>query len=305
MSDLTVDVTTSELIYGLGTIATATLELGAGFTVTGAGDSVLAGALVIDGGGEFLAEHGIVQLNGAVTNNSMLEAQNGATIDVAGNIGGTGSIVVDGATVNAAGSVASTQAITIEGAGVVHLAQAEGGQVTFVGAGMLALDAAPASGMTVSNFGTGDSIDLTNLAYSASETLSWNSSTNTLTIIDGGTSESIKFGEGHGVGDFALAADPLGTGGTDIVYTNTSLNYASAVSDTVVPLSGLDHFMGGINNAGVAIVTSDTQDYFFINGHLVALSGAPGNNTGGIGGFFASGINDFPGNCPDWNQRSG
>ena len=208
----TVDVTASESIYGLGTMTTATLEIGAGgiLSVTGTGNSVLAGALTIDNGGELLAQNGIVQLSGAVTNNSVLEAQNGAVIDVAGNIGGTGSLVVDGGYVNIAGSVAGTQAITIEGAGVVHLAQAEGGQITFAGAGMLALDAAPASGLTVHNFGLGDSIDLTNLAYSSGETLSWNSSTNTLTIIDGGTSESIKFGEGHSVGDFALTADPLG-----------------------------------------------------------------------------------------------
>ncbi len=84
---------------------------------------------------------------------------------------------------------------------------------------MLVLDDAPASGMTVHDFGLGDSIVLTNLAYSASATLSWNTSTNTLTVTsESSTSESIHFGESHSLSDFALTVDPLGTGGIDIAY---------------------------------------------------------------------------------------
>ena len=108
---------------------------------------MLDGALVIGPGGEFLVQKGDVELNGAVTNDALIEAQDGAVIDLAGTIGGSGTIVVDGAYLNAQVSVIATQAITIEGAAVVHLTQPEGGQITFSGAGMLALDAAPAGGV--------------------------------------------------------------------------------------------------------------------------------------------------------------
>ena len=284
----TVNVTASQSIYGLGSMATAALNLTNTLDVTGTGNSVIAGALVTAGSGQLLAEHGTVQLNGAVTNNAVIEAENGATITIAGNVTGAGALVVDGGYLNAAGSVAGTQAITITGAGVAHLSQAAGGHITFLGAGMLALDAVPSSGMTVNNFGLGDSIVLTNLSYSASATLSWNISTNTLTVNNGSTSESIKFGEGHSLSDFALAADPLGSGGTDIVYSH-GIYYGGAVSYAAVPnsalldgvLNGLNKssFIGGINDAGVAVVNDQNHSYFYVNGHLVPITGAPVNDS--------------------------
>ena len=158
----------------------------------------------------------------------MIEAQSGGTINIASNVTGTGSLVVDGGRLNVTGSVAGTQAITIDGAGVVRLAQIQSGDITFEGAGMLVLDDAPASGLTVHDFGLGDSIVLANLAYSAATTLSWNTSTNTLTVTsESGASESIHFAESHILSDFALTADPLGTGGIDIVYNNSLIDYAS------------------------------------------------------------------------------
>jgi hypothetical protein len=279
----TVDVTQPESIYGIGSIATATLKLDSTFTVTGSGDSVLSGALIIDNGAEFLAKNGEVDLNGAVTNNSTLQVQDGALVQIAGGIAGTGNIVVDGGHLNVQGAVAATQAITIEGAGVVHLAQAEGGSVTFSGAGLLALDAAPALGMTVHNFGSGDSIDLTNLTYSSGATLNWDQASDTLTVNNGSTSESIHFGEAHSASDFVLEADPLGSGGTDIVYANPALNYSNAVSDSS-PAGSTGLVAGGINNMGVALfskqtIAGDTPQYFYFNGHLIQVSGAPTNDS--------------------------
>ncbi len=70
-----------------------------------------------------MAESGTVHLNGAVINNAVIKAQSGATLNIASNVTGTGSLVADGGHLNITGSVAGTQAITIDGAGVVHLAQ--------------------------------------------------------------------------------------------------------------------------------------------------------------------------------------
>ena len=56
----TVNVTTSQSIYGLGTMATATLNLTDTLDVTGTGNSVIAGALVTAGSGALAgrARHG-------------------------------------------------------------------------------------------------------------------------------------------------------------------------------------------------------------------------------------------------------
>jgi FecR protein len=299
----TVTVTGSTAtIYGLGTISTATLDVTAALVVNGYGDSMLAGALKLDGG-TLVAEHGQIELNGAVANNvGLLQVQKGADVNVAGGITGTGSIFVDGAQLNVQGTVAATQAITITGAAVVHLGQAEAGQVTFAGAGMLALDAASASGMVVHNFGLGDSIDLTNLANTGGVGLNWDAAHNTLTVHNGtGASETIQFAEGHSVGDFALTADPLGSGGLDIVYANASFSYGGATGYSVVPLPGIIYHMGGINDAGIALVTGEvvsgspavgvSDNYFYVNGHLVSLPGSPMSSSFNVGERI-SGINN-------------
>jgi hypothetical protein len=291
----TVHVDATETIYGLGTDATATLDVQAPLTVNGTGDSVLAGEVDIDPGSTLVAEHGEIDLNGKFVNNGLLQVQNGAVVDVAGNVTGTGELFADGAKIIVNGDTAASQSIVIQGAGVVYLAKPEGSQVTFQGPGMLALGAVPASGMTVHNFGLGDSIDLTNLAWSSSVTKSWNSANDTLTISNGSTSETIRFAEAHSLSDFAMTADPLGTGGIDIVYNNSSLSYGSATSSTVVPLSGNvpTNVIGGINDAGVAIVTGgDGSVHLVENGHVVSVAGAPTADHGGTGEYFASDINN-------------
>jgi hypothetical protein len=291
----TVQVTDTESVYGLGTMSTATLEIGSSgdLLVSGTGNSGIAGALTIDTNGEFVAQHGTVHLNGAVTNNSLIAAQLGATIDIANGVSGTGTIVADGAVVNVAGSLASTQAITIEGASVVHLAQAEAGSISFSGAGMLALDAAPAGGMTVHNFSIGDSIDLTNVAF-AGATLAM--SGNTLTIHNGAVSESINFAEAHSLSDFTLAAGPLG--GTDIVYNDPALSYTHAVSDTVLSLDTNSHTLGGINDSDVAFITGNksggtvADDYWYVNGNLISFHDEALNNASGplLAGISNTGV---------------
>jgi hypothetical protein len=288
----TVHVDANETVYGLGSDATATLDVKAPLIVDGAGDSVLAGEVDIDQGGVLVAEHGEIDLNGKFVNNGLLQVQNGAVVDVAGNITGTGELFADGAKIIVNGDTAASQSIVIQGAGVVYLAKPEASQVTFQGPGMLALGAVPASGMTVHNFGLGDSIDLTNLAWSSSVTKSWNSTNNTLTISNGSTSETIHFAEAHSASDFALTADPLGTGGIDVSYVSSTLNWAYGNVATSTYMGNANFGIGGINNAGVAIVATDSTDYFYVNGHLVQLTGAPTDTRGGYGMLFDAGIND-------------
>jgi uncharacterized repeat protein (TIGR03803 family) len=214
----TVNLTAAEAIYALSTRATATLNLTNALTVTGTGDSVVAGGLTIGNGGALFAQNGKVELNGAVTNNAFLDAQSGSVINVAGAITGTGTIIADGGTLNATAAVAATQSISLGNAGTAHLAQTFGGSVTFSGAGTLVLDAAPAAGLTVHNFGIGDAIDLTNLTYSANATLSWDQASETLTVTSGGASESFLYDAQSLSGVTHLGLAQLGSGGTAIVY---------------------------------------------------------------------------------------
>jgi hypothetical protein len=285
-------------IYGVGTSATTTLQVdsnNANLFVTGYGDSVIAGALGVWGAGYLVVQHGQMDLNGAVTNYGNLYATAGGIINVAGNITGEGWLRVDGGQINVHGTFPASQKITIAGAGTIHLAQPGTSPVTFQGPGMLALDAAPPSGMTVSNFGLGDSIDLTNMAFTANLSFDWNSTTNTLTVHNGISSESIHFGEAHSAGDFALTADPLGSGGIDVVYKTPAPSYAGASSFVAVTFDrSHGNAMGGINNNGVAVIADAAGDYFFVNGHLVKLAGSPPVDPlgGAIGLDWASDIND-------------
>jgi hypothetical protein len=282
----TVNVTANQSIFGLGTISTATLELKAGLSVTGYGDSVLAGALKIDaGGGEFLASHGQVDLNGAVTNNSTLQI-NGATVNVAGGIAGTGTINADGGHLNLQGTVAATQSITISGAAVVHVAQVEAGQVTFAGAGMLALDAAPAAGLLVSHFAAGDSIDLADLSLTANASFTLDATGKILTVGNGTTSETIHFSEAHAATDFTLRADPLGLGGIDVVDSNATLDWSALTGSVQIGGFTTQNFsIAGISNADIALIEGPSGSYLYFNGHSDGLGGhesSYGMNLGGI-----------------------
>ena len=236
-------------------------------------------------------QRGEVDLAGAVTSNGNLVATNAGIINVAGDITGQGLLRVDGGQINVAGPVPASAQILINGSGGVHLKSTEACHVIFASAGMLALDAAPASSMRVSGFGRGDSIDLTNLAWSANIQLSWDSTNQILTVDNGTGNESIHFAEGHSLSDFSVHADPLGSGGIDIVYVDHSASYASATSYLVVHTAGTGG-IGAINNSNVAVVVSSSATYYDVNGHLVPISGAPTYDTGGYGLYFTAGLND-------------
>ena len=225
-----------------------------------------------------------------VENGGTLTVQNGGTVDINGALGGSGgSLVATGGTLMVNGAVNGSEAITIEGAGIAHFMESlgAGNAITFAGAGLFALDAAPAAALNVTNFGAGDGIDLTNLAYAANPTLTWSESGNnlggTLTVHDGNAAEAFNLtfstATALSASDFNLAADPLGSGGTEITVS-PPLNYAAAQTSTY---AGIDFF--GINNNGVAFGAkgADFLDFtgnelvFVVNGKTVTFGAPPSN----------------------------
>ncbi len=189
-----------------------------GTTITGGTLSIGASGLVESGAGT--GALGLVLDDVTVWNCGTLEA-NGATLYV----GST-------STINGNGSV------VITGDGLAHFADFFNQDVTFAGAGTLRLDQSVVydndhnltgfySG-TISGFGAGDTIDLTALTYSCTETDVWNSDTHILTISNGTQTEQLSLAGSYTQDDFALAKDS--GGGTEVVW-----------SPTQVALSGIDN----------------------------------------------------------------
>ena len=197
-------------------------------------------ALIINTGTGAFTNDGLVHSDGAgglkisgdVTNNGTLEATSGI-LKVDGNVtsdeGGSDIALIDGGTMEFGG--------------------ASNANVQFSGAGTLVLDDFNFTG-TISGFGAGDAIDLTdNLKLSSSVTDVWNSATDTLTISSGGVvSVALTFITGsYGQNSFALTTDA--NGNTEIVSTAAQVSVSgfdsagnaaegSAVTATLTDLNG-------------------------------------------------------------------
>ena len=211
-------------------------------TITPAG----AGADVQDETG------GSLTLTGALTINAGSFSLIGGTLATSSvNVGVNGHFIGEGAvqapiynagTVEALGNLSLLGAVT--GAGLFTIDSGntlEFGNSVAVGAtasfadtvGTLKLDDSTGAGgssfgATIENFGGGDVIDLTDLAYSTSgEILAWDSTTNILTISNGMQSATISLAGSYTQANFALAPDsgadsPFGNPGTEILWNSGS-----------------------------------------------------------------------------------
>jgi hypothetical protein len=136
-----------------------------------------------------------VETGHTFTNNALIAATNGGILDVVDNVGGSGNVA-------------------IAGGGLAEFAGTFNQDVTFSGAGTL--DLAQVYGGTVTGFGAGDGIDLTNLVYSSNEHAVWTQGTGTLTIYNGVTAEeTIDLAGSYVQGNFKLE-DVAGK--TEVVY---------------------------------------------------------------------------------------
>jgi len=239
-------------------------------------------------------------LQGLIENNGTIDIIHGGAVLVSGDsaeVTGSGTIINDGTlqatsgelavinTVNGSGAVdaaggfidfflgISGGTAAISGGGKIEYGWSSNVATTFDGYGALVLDHQNQSDTNyanahfsgaVHNFGSGDTIDLTDLTHSADETVSWDPLTSTLTVDSNDQTAKITLAGTYSQDDFALSHDS-GTG-IEVVWVDTiadgvTYELTTPAADKVVFATGdgtliLDdpaHFAGvisGINGSG-------------------------------------------------------
>jgi hypothetical protein len=169
-----------------------------------------------------------IETGNIIINAGLLEATNGGTLQILDSVSNSGTLEANGGTIITNSDVTGSGDVVIGGGGHAHFAAAFDQNVTFTGPGTFELDHSQGYGGTVSGFGTGDVIDLNDLAYSANETLTWAqaSGRGILTINDNGTIENIALNGDYTQSEFALTNDSSG---------GTAVQSVASVDSTVIP----------------------------------------------------------------------
>jgi autotransporter passenger strand-loop-strand repeat protein len=180
--------------------------------------------------------------------------------------------------------------------------------VVFGSGGILQIDSVlPAAfGGTISNFHSGDEIDLRGLAFDPTSggTLSWTQLTSgatasgTLTVKEGTSSKTLTLVGSYSLGNFSVTSD--GSGGTLIedppVVTSggsvaTSTGASSGGSMDILPASAATVISGGYELGASADTAGDTNNggtdrgVFFSGGGMVQLDAALSQFAGVVSGF--------------------
>ncbi len=289
-----------------------------------------AGTLKAENGGE-LSVHSIVDN----TNGTVVVSGAGSFVDFLLGISGGSATIADGGKLEYGWS--SDVATAFTGPGTLQLdhQNQEDPQVVSAAAQQLSLP----YGGTVTDFGTGDTIDLTDLAYATNETVTWTQGvgSGTLAITSGGQTADIALAGTYSQGNFALSKD--NGSGTDVVFNDFSwgeLNYPAVVQGE--HLFGVNPqfdssagFIALAYNDATDYSTSDTSftatpnveslDPFFLPGrhapqtlssftvqapgryNLIVpnIDYSAGNSPDGVAGVFATGIYVFKGKVDSTN----
>ena len=197
----------------------AALEIGSGGTASGT--TVLGSETVLAGGADSAAtvgSGGVQQVYGSAS---------GTIIDSGGI-----QIVAPGG--SASGAVIDGGALDLQAGGVLA------GSVAFAGGGTLEIDGATTAA-TISGFGTGDTIDLTGLAFGPAGSAGLTHG-NVLRVSEGGSTVptvilQLDPAQSFVARDFAGASD--GNGGTDVVYRTSTELVSFNGTDGANPHAGL------------------------------------------------------------------
>jgi autotransporter-associated beta strand protein len=253
---------------------------------TGGGTLILSAANTYTGSTTVAA--GTLEVDGSIAS-SVVTVQSGATLDGSGATGivtvqSGGIIDVQDDTLSLAGLVNSglvhiesgaalavngvSNAFTINNGGELELGGASSEQVTFQSSstGTLRLDQPQNFTGTVTGFGAGDTIDLSNVTHSSGEYAVWTQSSTasggngTLAIYNaaGTLQETLNLNGIYNQGNFSLVEDSTGTHGTDVLgslvvgpaVTGTATAFATMDYPGGYEASGQGTFAYGINNAG-------------------------------------------------------
>ena len=282
----------SEMNFIVGTSSAATLTnvdntiSGAGQIGIGDGNLTLINSVAGTIDANFADGALILDTGHTIVNAGLLEATNGSTLQIIDSVSNSGTLEADGGTLITSGDVTGSGDVVIRGGGHAHFAAVFDQNVTFTGAGTFELDHSQGHSGTVGGFGTGDVIDLNDLAYSGNETVTWTqgSGSGILTINDNGTIENLTLNGNYTQGEFALTSNASG---------GTAVQSVASVDSTVV--SGTSDLSGNISfvdsNPTDTLSASVTADG---SGYVGALSLDPvTDNNGSVSlGFEFSPGND-------------
>ena len=216
----------------------ANIYLVAPGTIAVTGDTTIDDNATINNGTVIVDNCVTLTLSDVALNGTFVQVGAGANLDLLGAIHNNATLEADGGTIfaNSNTTIDGTGNVVITGGGLAHFADVFNQDVTFAGPGTLQLDQSviydgdaltSSYTGTISGFGKGDTIDLTALNYSGTETDVWNSATHTLIISNGTQTQLLSLAGSYTQDNFALVRDS--SGGTEVV-----------LSPTHVTLDGLD-----------------------------------------------------------------
>jgi hypothetical protein len=242
-------------------------------TLTLSGTTITSGMLTIDG---TLDSTGISTITGAsITNTGLIDSTSGVltidsatlltlinsgtleatsigTLQIDDSVNNTGTLAANGGTliIEANAVISGTASVTIEHGGTADFVGSSTQELVLnavfsTAGGTLELDNSQHYNGTISGFGSGDTIKLTDLTFSATETDVWNSATDMLTITNGSQIESLKFAGTFTQSDFALTQDG---NHTDVVS-----------SPATASLTGLDSSNNAVDGHEVTATLTDAN----------------------------------------------
>jgi hypothetical protein len=220
---LTLSDNTQNVVFGGTTNATLTNV-----------DNTISGAGQLGEGQLTLVNEGTIDATGTnalivdtrsntIANSGTLEATGSGGLVVNSAVQNSGNIWADGGNVTLNGAVTGNGTATISGSATLEFAAASAENTSFAAgaAGTLKLDQAENFSGTISGFGAGDALDLSDIAFGANLTVGYKANAagtgGTLSISEGTHSASIAL-----LGQFAAAGFQVGSdagGGAMVTYT--------------------------------------------------------------------------------------
>ncbi len=252
----TVTLNSSDTVYSLTTNSDTMLD------ITG-GTLTISSTLQIDSGATLTLSNANI-FGGSVTNAGSIDATGAGTDKILGNsIDNEGTITAEnGAILNLASQVTGGGSIVIDTAATVIIGAYNTKSVNFAAAtGTLQINGSANFTGTVSNFASGGTIDLAGITYSPTETDIWNSGNNTLTISNGTQSAILNLAGTYTQSEFALQQDS----GTDTDIVIAAAGVAAAISTSTIVLAATDSFGGSGEHQGAAVTYADGALYLSYN----------------------------------------
>ncbi len=217
-------------------------------------DNVISGAGQLGGGSLILINGGTIIADGAnalvidtgdhdVTNSGTIEATGAGGLQILGSVANSGLIWADGGNILIGGDLTGTGELHIGGAATVEIGGSDSNNLILDSAatGLLRLDHATAFTGTISGLNADDGIDLRDVAFGASTTMTYadnGAGGGVLTVSDGVNSVNMSLAGNYDLHNFTLSSD--GHGGSLLTNAGPLVDFGSGAVDATQSLSVAD-----------------------------------------------------------------